>query len=515
MATIINSLSTKVDKSSGLSEILIRFFNGRHLNQRAKSNIFVNAENWDEKKQCIIIPSNRLKDVKLRALCSELKKKDSLLYNLRLYIFNAFDEAGAGKKELPDNWLKSVVQQFYETPSEQNAKPAPKPASPNPAPKPQPSKSAAPKPKNENVAVKITLVEEQPAPAPVIAVQEPAPSSTPFFSVFDDFIAKNPISDNRKRHYHVVYRALQRYEAYNKTTLSFDNITAETLKDFERYLENEHVLFEHHKLTSILKMYPESRAIHQRGGNYIKDMMGKLRTFCRYASGKIKEMPVNEPFFKTNPFDAYSIGTQTAPGTPYFLTIEERNHLYHFELNSERLSRQRDIFVFQCLIGCRVGDLMRLTWDNVIGDQLHYIPAKTCKNNPKTIIIPLHPMALEIINKYKTPGRKMLLPFVAQQQYNDDIKAMLTLAGITRKVVVVDPKTGHEVVRNINDIASSHMARRTFVGNLYNKVKDPDLIGSLSGHVEGSKAFARYRAIDMKVKKELVSMLDDAKGGEL
>lgn len=520
MSTLLFTLSTKVDKGSGLSEVLIRFFAGDRFSLRAKSKIFVNAIYWDAKKQTVVNPNLRFKNISQRKLSDELRSQARQLSMLRQYIESAFMEVEDGHIALPNDWLKNVVDAFHTNPSALTAaKPAPKPASPNPAPKPQPRKSAAPKPKNENVAVRITLVEEQPAsepaPEPVIPVQEPAPSSTPFFSVFDDFIAKNPISDNRKRHYHVVYRALQRYEAYNKTTLSFDNITAETLKDFERYLENEHVLFENHKLTSILKMYPESRAIHQRGGNYIKDMMGKLRTFCRYASGKIKEMPVNEPFFKTNPFDAYSIGTQTAPGTPYFLTIEERNHLYHFELNSERLSRQRDIFVFQCLIGCRVGDLMRLTWDNVIGDQLHYIPAKTCKNNPKTIIIPLHSMALEIINKYKTPGRKMLLPFVAQQQYNDDIKAMLTLAGITRKVVVVDPKTGHEVVRNINDIASSHMARRTFVGNLYNKVKDPDLIGSLSGHVEGSKAFARYRAIDMKVKKELVSMLDDAKGGEL
>ena len=182
--------------------------------------------------------------------------------------------------------------------------------------------------------------------------------------------------------------------------------------------------------------------------------------------------------------------------------------LYHYELNSERLSIQRDIFIFQCLVGCRVGDLMRLTWDNVIGDDLHYIPAKTCKNNPKTIVIPLHEIALAIIKKHKKPGRNALLPFVSKQQYNEDIKSMLTLAGITRKVVIVDPTTGQEVSKHINDIASSHMARRTFVGNLYNKVKDPDLIGSLSGHVEGSKAFARYRAIDMSVKKELVSKLD-------
>lgn len=53
------------------------------------------------------------------------------------------------------------------------------------------------------------------------------------------------------------------------------------------------------------------------------------------------------------------------------------------------------------------------------------------------------------------------------------------------------------------------MARRTFIGNLYKKVKDPNLIGSLSGHVEGSKAFARYRDIDEDIRREVVSLLED------
>jgi hypothetical protein len=57
------------------------------------------------------------------------------------------------------------------------------------------------------------------------------------------------------------------------------------------------------------------------------------------------------------------------------------------------------------------------------------------------------------------------------------------------------------------EITSSHLARRTFVGNLYKQVKDPNLVGSLSGHKEGSKAFARYREIDDEMKKELVDLL--------
>jgi hypothetical protein len=63
-------------------------------------------------------------------------------------------------------------------------------------------------------------------------------------------------------------------------------------------------------------------------------------------------------------------------------------------------------------------------------------------------------------------------------------------------------------VKPLNELASSHLARRCFVGNLYKQVKDPNLVGALSGHKDGSKAFARYRTIDEQMKTELVKMLE-------
>lgn len=41
-------------------------------------------------------------------------------------------------------------------------------------------------------------------------------------------------------------------------------------------------------------------------------------------------------------------------------------------------------------------------------------------------------------------------------------------------------------------------------------MKDPNLVGSLSGHKEGSKAFARYRDIDDDMKKEMIGYLEQA-----
>ena len=82
------------------------------------------------------------------------------------------------------------------------------------------------------------------------------------------------------------------------------------------------------------------------------------------------------------------------------------------------------------------------------------------------------------------------------------------LCGITRIVTVWNSTTGTEEQRPINELASSHLARRTFIGNLYKKVQDPNLIGKLSGHAEGSRAFARYRTIDDEMKQNLVDMLE-------
>lgn len=94
------------------------------------------------------------------------------------------------------------------------------------------------------------------------------------------------------------------------------------------------------------------------------------------------------------------------------------------------------------------------------------------------------------------------------QHYNRKIKEAFKKAGLDRIVTVLDQQTRQEVQKPLYEVASSHMARRTFIGNIYKKVKDPNLVGSLSGHKEGSKAFARYRDIDEDMKRELIGYLE-------
>lgn len=66
-----------------------------------------------------------------------------------------------------------------------------------------------------------------------------------------------------------------------------------------------------------------------------------------------------------------------------------------------QLAIQRDIFVFQCLVGCRVGDLIKMTKNCVINGGIEYIPRKTKEGRPLTVRVALNEIALEIVQRYK------------------------------------------------------------------------------------------------------------------
>lgn len=320
--------------------------------------------------------------------------------------------------------------------------------------------------------------------------------------LFDEFLSKKEVSPERILQFKVFGRSLKRYELFRKKSdnnfvLDAETMNEDTLADFETFLKNEH---ETSKIfPDIYLSVPESRKPEPRGMNTCNGILKKFRTFIKWGNdtGRINN----------NPFVNFTI-KEAIYGTPYFITIAERNMLYKHDLSATpSLEVQRDIFVFQCLIGCRVGDYLQMTKHNIIGGSIEYIASKTKEGNPITVRVPMNALAREIYEKYKRESREKLFPFISEQKYNDSIKKVFELAGLTRSVTVLNSTSRKEEKRPLNEIASSHMARRTFIGNLYKQVKDPNLIGPLSGHKEGSKAFARYRDIDDEIKSELVDML--------
>ncbi len=332
-----------------------------------------------------------------------------------------------------------------------------------------------------------------------------------FFEVFDEYMNTHEKAETTKKNFMVLYRCLQRFEAIQAIEtkkaafkLTFDKMDEELLRDFEDFLEDEHILYyeypdvyERFKYNSDHRKNPIPK---ERGLNAVCTLIKKFRTFISWCN--------NEGITDCNPFKRYKIKAERY-GRPVYISLEERNTIADYDLSDNpRLETQRDIFVFQCLIGCRVSDLLRLTRANVVNGAVEYVAQKTKDEKAEFVRVPLNGRASAILKKYTDHEGTGLLPFITSQRYNDAIKEVFAACGITRMVTIINPTTGEEEKRPINEVASSHMARRTFVGNLYKQVKDPNLIGALSGHKEGSRAFARYRDIDEDIKKEVVSLIN-------
>lgn len=320
-----------------------------------------------------------------------------------------------------------------------------------------------------------------------------------FFDLMDKWMDEVKVSPGRYRHYKALKNILRRYQAYKRISRPRFELTTKALNS-DLLLEVETYILDEGEIAENMPELYEGRVFNPRSQNYASGQMRILRAFTHWLQLK--------KIITDNPFEEFSIKEEIY-GTPIYISIEERNKLYNYDFSFNRaIETQRDVFVFQCLIGCRVSDLMALTKNSVINGAIEYIAGKTKDNLPITIRVPLNDTAQDILYKYRGyPGEK-LLPFISATKYNKAIKQAFTIAKLDRTVIVLNPVTRLPEQKPLYQVVSSHTARKTFIGNLYNKVKDPDLIASMSGHVEGSKAFKRYRAIEEDVKKELVGMLE-------
>jgi len=300
------------------------------------------------------------------------------------------------------------------------------------------------------------------------------PEKIGFFERFDQYLTDAPLSPGRKKHVKTTYNKLKNFDS--KT--SYEKLNVQYLTEFQNYLLGD---------CSLSK-------------NTVISELRRLRAFLGYS--------VNHGWTDNYPFKSFTID-QEAFGDPVFITVEERDKLFNAVIENQALARVRDIFVFQCLVGCRVGDLLKLRKSNIIDGFVEYIASKTKDDKVRVARIPLTDKAKSILAKYDLPDDQ-ILPFISEQKYNEHIKKLFKLDNIkiVRIVTVADPKTRLSVQKSIADIASSHMARRVFIGGLHRKGIKNEIIASMSGHTNDSKAFARYYNIDKEDQKEAMKAIE-------
>lgn len=487
MASIKFYLSRFIKKDDERGEIQLRFSGNRNFVKRAATGIFITAGNWDAEKG---MPKG--KKQKYDDNCEEIRDRLSQLTN---YLLRCWERLGEGELE-PDSltkwmndieWIEKEVETYIGG-----------------------SRATM---KNWILDSKKRIAESEEAKKRELAKLE----KRYFLDVFDEYIEEQykngVIGDNRKKIYNTGYGLWERMERYQEKHYRLNEITTEDIYSFRSFIINECDLWgtnedgkyepkERYRHIYNGYKYVKERGVEKRSLNYVINQIKYVKAFWNWLL-RVKRARLEDVFL------TYTMD-QAVYGTPFFFSNEDRTKLFEADF-SERpeLAVQRDIFVFQSLVGCRVGDLLRMKKSNIVeGKYLQYIAGKTKNHSGRVVTVPLHPTAKIILDRYKDTDDDKLLPFISNQNYNEAIKEMFkAVEEIDHTVTILDPVTRLEKQAKLSEVASSHMGRRNFCGNLYDAgFRDAD-IASMSGHAEGSKAISRYRKVSDEKKQEMIESL--------
>ena len=187
-------------------------------------------------------------------------------------------------------------------------------------------------------------------------------------------------------------------------------------------------------------------------------------------------------------------------GKVIYLSWKEFQQLGSAKIESKHLQVVRDIFIFQSMTGMRYDDLTNLKKENLADNCISYSQRKT----KLPVEVPYNKFTLKIKKKYINYDHERPLPVMTNQVFNRSLKDLFKEAKLNRVVEVVKKKGNEEIkeFKALHELASSHMARRNFVGISIEKKIRSEVIKSITGHSKDSKSFGRYYDISLDQKDE-------------
>ncbi len=169
-----------------------------------------------------------------------------------------------------------------------------------------------------------------------------------------------------------------------------------------------------------------------------------------------------------------------------YLTKKELLRIEATQFESDRLDNVRDWLLISCETGQRISDFMRFNKDMLTKREMangetrtfvSFIQEKTKRN----LSLPLTARVENILKKRDGD----FPPSLSHQKYNDYVKEVCRIAGITEMVdgAKIDPLTKRKVSGRFPkyELVSSHIGRRAFASNHYGIIPTPHLIYA-TGH---------------------------------
>lgn len=188
------------------------------------------------------------------------------------------------------------------------------------------------------------------------------------------------------------------------------------------------------------------------------------------------------------------------------LTEKQIKQLYEHQLTGtekqiKKKMEIRDLFVLQCLVGQRISDMQKLfNGDNERDEENGTISIVQQKTGARSII-PLVPMAEEIINKYT--GKEIKYYKEKRSELNKELKVIAQEAGLDE--LVTYEENGTKYTKPLYELLHTHSARHTFSTIMCRKGISREDIIIATGHENTQMLDKIYAHLTAKDKSKKVT----------
>ena len=272
--------------------------------------------------------------------------------------------------------------------------------------------------------------------------------------------------------YLIVLKDFQTFLKENgKDTISFDDINLALIKEYETYLFNKKVNGERTTATSTV-------------GNKCVQLIGIIKRAEPYNLIDIHEAKL----------DKYSKPrSRQGNENEIYLTEEEINKIHSLKLPYKE-EVARDIFILQCWTGQRFSDIKSLNKGIVKETSNGKVLEIVQQKKTHRVTIPLFPIALEILEKYK-----FNLPEISENTMLRYLKKIGLKAVLTDQHIVTEDRGGSvtNTTKQRWELIGTHTARRSYISNMLKRGYDSHLLMKITGHTT-EEAFKRYVKVSSK-----------------
>jgi site-specific recombinase XerD len=173
-----------------------------------------------------------------------------------------------------------------------------------------------------------------------------------------------------------------------------------------------------------------------------------------------------------------------------YLSEEELKRIEEKDFSIPRLQYIKDLFIFGCYTGLAYIDVMQLSPDNIqIGIDKQYWLFTNREKTDNPVRIPILPVAMDIINKYRNDQKALiqnrLFPNISNQKLNSYLKEIADLTEISKNLTF-------------------HLARHTFATTVTLTNGVPiESVSKMLGHSKISTTQIYAKVIEKKLGEDM------------